>query len=50
MYPQDKPFLILDDPFISLDGKNFGGAAEVVRALSGHVQIIYFTCHQSRAV
>lgn len=50
MYAKDKPFLILDDPFISLDERNFAAAAKTVCALSSRVQIIYFTCHNSRKI
>lgn len=50
MYAGEKPFIIMDDPFVNLDEKNFEGCKRVIRALSGQIQIIYFTCHESRAI
>lgn len=50
IFPREKPFLILDDPFTPLDGENMAGAKRALRMLSESVQIIYFTCHESREV
>lgn len=50
IYENEKPFIIMDDPFVNLDAKNFEGCKRVIRALSKHIQIIYFTCHESRKV
>ncbi|MDE7330537.1 MAG: AAA family ATPase [Clostridia bacterium] len=50
MFPREKPFIILDDPFAALDGENMLGVRRALRELAKHVQIIYFTCHESREV
>ncbi len=49
-YPENMPFLILDDPFVYLDDENEKKTMEVLRRLSFRTQIIYFTCHSSRNV
>lgn len=48
MYAEEKPFLILDDPFTGLDGAHFAKVKEVLASLSEKMQLIYFTCHESR--
>ena len=48
MYEEEKPFLILDDPFVNLDRGKLGGALAFLRALAQEHQLIYFTCHESR--
>ncbi len=50
MYDKEKPFLILDDPFASLDEEHFNRAKALLSDLSGRMQIVYFTCHPSRAM
>lgn len=50
MYGEEKPFLIMDDPFVNLDCENFKGVLNVLKSLSGEIQIIYFTCHKSREI
>ncbi len=50
MYTEEKPFLILDDPFVSLDKRHMDKVKSMLCALSEKFQIIYFTCHESRAV
>ena len=50
MYADEKPFLILDDPFVNLDGVHLDRVKEILKTLSERLQIIYFTCHESRAV
>ncbi len=46
----EMPFCILDDPFVHLDEKHFAEVAAGVRALAENRQIVYFTCHSSRAL
>lgn len=48
MYPGEKPFLILDDPFVNLDTVKVKGGMELLRDLAGDYQILYFTCSESR--
>lgn len=50
MYPEEKPFLILDDPFASLDREHLEKTKELLPALSEKFQILYFTCHESRSM
>ena len=51
MYPPgrgERPPLILDDPFVSLDDEKLAGALRFMRELSEDYQILYFTCSRSR--
>lgn len=50
LYPGDKPPIILDDPFVFLDGEHLEKAKELVKSLSKQWQILYFTCHESRII
>ncbi len=49
LYEEEAPFVILDDPFISLDDKRGKAALDLVKDLAKDRQIIYFTCSESRA-
>ena len=49
-FGDEKPVLILDDSFASLDEDTLKRAKELLAELSSSVQIIYFTCHESRDV
>ncbi len=48
MYPDDKPFLILDDPFVNLDDTRIRGGMTLIRELALDRQVIYFSCSVSR--
>lgn len=48
MYPEEKPFLILDDPFVNLDDEKLARSKQLLIALEKDYQAIYFTCHESR--
>ena len=48
MYPEEKPFLVLDDPFVNLDDDKLARGKELLIALEKEYQAIYFTCHESR--
>ncbi|MBO5852140.1 MAG: hypothetical protein J6R29_07395, partial [Clostridia bacterium] len=50
MYKDAIPFIVLDDPFATLDEKHIGNALSLLKLLSGDRQIIYFTCHESRNI
>lgn len=41
--------LLLDDPFVSLDQKNFEESRKIIESLKD-LQIFYFTCHDSRLI
>lgn len=50
MFEKEKPFLILDDPFVALDENNLKSALNLLKEASGEFQIIYLTCHESRMI
>lgn len=50
MYPGEKPFIIMDDPFVNLDEEHMAKTVNAVKALSRDNQIIYFCCHDSRKI
>lgn len=49
MYTDEKPFLIFDDPFVNLDMVRTGRALSFLNEVGKNYQVIYFTCHESRA-
>jgi DNA repair exonuclease SbcCD ATPase subunit len=49
MYGGEKPFLVLDDPFVNLDGERLERALAFLKKASAEYQILYFSCHESRA-
>lgn len=50
MYAEEKPFLILDDPFASLDEEHIEKVKTLLSELSKKLQIVYLVCHGSRAL
>lgn len=48
MYKDNHPFLILDDPFVALDEAHMEKVKALLSALSMDMQMVYFTCHESR--
>lgn len=46
LYKEEKPPLILDDPFTNLDTARQKRAAEILRKLCMKQQVICFTCHE----
>ncbi|MBR2322896.1 MAG: AAA family ATPase [Clostridia bacterium] len=48
MYSGAMPFLVLDDPFTTLDETHLKKVKLVIDELAKDTQIIYFTCHSSR--
>ncbi len=50
MYQKEKPFLVIDDSFVNLDGKRLETAGEFMRQIARDYQVIYFTCHESRVL
>ena len=50
LYDVDKPFIILDDPFVHLDDKRYAAASKIIKKIAAERQIIYLTCSKSRAI
>lgn len=48
LYEDEKPFVLLDDPFVNLDGENMSKMAKIIKNVSKDRQVIYFCCHESR--
>ena len=48
MYKDEKPFVVLDDPFVNLDDDKIEGGLKLLKDVSKEYQVIYFTCHNSR--
>ena len=46
LFEQQKPCLVLDDPFVYLDDERARAARRLLDALSGEYQIIYLTCRE----
>ncbi len=49
MYQGEKPFLVLDDPFVNLDGEKVAYGNQFLLSVANEYQVIYFTCHDSRS-
>jgi DNA repair exonuclease SbcCD ATPase subunit len=47
MYPNEKPFVVFDDPFVSLDDEKKLRAAQFLKNVSADRQVIYFTCSRT---
>ena len=50
LYEKEAPFIILDDPFLSLDDSKIERAKSVLKTLGKSKQILYFTCSKSREI
>lgn len=50
MFLNDKPFIIMDDPFVDLDKVHFERVKKIVNKLAESFQIVYMTCHESRSL
>ncbi|MBR6451112.1 MAG: AAA family ATPase [Lachnospiraceae bacterium] len=50
MYKDEKPFVILDDPFVNLDKNKTDRALKLLAEVARNYQVIYFTCHDSRSL
>ena len=44
----EKPFLLLDDPFVNLDDERLAAARDMLEKLSKEYQILYLVCHRER--
>ena len=50
MYQEEKPIIIMDDPFTNLDDRKLRAAKVLLDNISSKYQIIYFTCSDTRCV
>ncbi len=48
MFPDEKPFLLLDDPFVNYDDDKLCRALDMLDKIKDEYQVIYFCCHRSR--
>ena len=48
LYTGERPFIVLDDPFVNFDDVKITQAMRFLEAMSRKYQLIYFTCHPSR--
>ncbi len=48
LFEDEKPMLILDDPFVNLDDRRLENAMILLKRLANERQIVYLTCHSSR--
>lgn len=50
LFNKEKPFIVLDDPFVNLDDKNLDVAINIVKEMAKKYQILFLTCHSSRKI
>lgn len=48
LYPENKPPVILDDPFVNLDNDKTQKAVNLLTEIAKDKQLVYLTCHDSR--
>jgi DNA repair exonuclease SbcCD ATPase subunit len=48
LFSKEKPFIILDDPFVNMDKNKIQNALALLREFSKEYQLIYLVCHESR--
>ena len=48
LFTKEKPFLILDDPFVNLDDEHTKRALEILRRIAQDHQVLYLVCNTSR--
>ena len=50
LYPGEKPFIVLDDPFVNYDDEKMNLCKKLIKEVSNNYQVVYFTCHESRTI
>lgn len=48
LFTEEKPFLILDDPFVNLDDYRVENARKLLAEIAKEYQVVYLVCHSSR--
>ena len=48
LFEDEKPFIILDDPFVNLDEEKIENAMKLIKTKAEEYQIVYFVCHECR--
>ena len=48
LFKQEKPFLLLDDPFVNLDDIHTKRVLKMLDTIAKEKQVIYMVCHSSR--
>lgn len=48
LFKENKPPLVLDDPFVNLDDEKVLLALDAIKKISRDNQVLYFACHKSR--
>ena len=48
MYPEEKPAVIMDDPFTNLDDTKMAAGKKFLEEVGKEYQLLYFTCSRSR--
>lgn len=48
MFEEEKPYLVMDDPFVNLDDGRMKGAMKLLMNISKEYQVLYFTCSSTR--
>lgn len=49
-FSAEEPFVIMDDPFVNLDESHIEKTREFIKKISENIQIVYFSCHNSRKI
>lgn len=49
LFSEERPVLVLDDPFVNLDEEKLLRAMAFLKQTAGEYQILYLVCHNSRA-
>ena len=50
VFKKTSPFILLDDSFSLLDESHMENVKKLLKELASDKQILYFTCHRSRAI
>ena len=50
LFKEEKPFVVLDDPFANLDDNKTEKALKLLENLAMDYQIIYFVCNSRRVI